>query len=385
MTPAESAPRTALMVHPSVELYGSDRMFVESVAALIEHEWRVVVALPGEGDLARLLRGAGADVRLCPTPVLRKAALRPAGFARLALEAARAVRPMLRLARAVRPDAVYINTVTVPLWSALSRLMGFPVVAHVHEAEDEVPKLVRQALAAPLLAATTVVANSEASARSVVTAIPRLGPRTQVIYNGVAGPQNASPVRQRPHDPLRLVLVGRLSPRKGTDVAIRAVRRILDAGQSATLRLVGSAFTGYEWFVDQLHDQVRDLGLTGQVRFDGFTPDVWQAYAEADVALVPSRVEPFGNTAVEAQLAGIPVVVTDAQGLPETVEGGRYGLVVPRDDDAALADAVLSIVRDWPAASARAEAAREAAEKRFSPATYRSAIANAVAQACAAQ
>src|SRR5690606_29077388 len=118
VSPAESAPRTALMVHPSVELYGSDRMFVESVAALIEHEWRVVVALPGEGDLARLLRGAGADVRLCPTPVLRKAALRPAGFARLALEAARAVRPMLRLARAVRPDAGYINTVTVPPWSA---------------------------------------------------------------------------------------------------------------------------------------------------------------------------------------------------------------------------------------------------------------------------
>lgn len=373
-----SAQRTALLVHPSVELYGSDRMFAESVLGLVEHDWRVVVALPGDGDLARLLRSEGADVRFCPTPVLRKAALRPAGFVRLVLDTLRAIGPMLRLTREVRPDAVYVNTVTVPLWSALARVLRLPVVAHVHEAEDDVPLIIRKALAAPLLAGHTVIANSEASARSVVTAIPRLGPRTQVIYNGVVGPSRDPHVHDSPPEPPRLVLVGRLSPRKGTDVAIRAVRRLHDAGHPVSLRLVGSAFTGYEWFVDQLHQQVRDLELTEHVRFDGFNPDVWQVYAEADVALVPSRVEPFGNTSVEAQLAGVPVVVSDTQGLPETVDGGQYGLVVPREDDAALADAVLEIIRDWPAAAARAKAAREAAAQRFSPAAYRAAVTEAV-------
>ncbi|MGH3432581.1 MAG: glycosyltransferase family 4 protein, partial [Thermocrispum sp.] len=109
-----------------------------------------------------------------------------------------------------------------------------------------------------------------------------------------------------------------------------------------------------------------------------FNPDVWQAYADADIALVPSRVEPFGNTAVEAQLAGVPVVVADAQGLPETVGHGTHGMVVPRGDDAALAAGVLELARDWPAAAATAKAAREAAAARFAPAAYRTAIAEAV-------
>src|SRR5690606_37777189 len=193
-----SAQRTALLVHPSVELYGSDRMFAESVLGLVEQDWRDEVALPGDGDLARLLRSEGGDVRFCPTPVLQKAAHRPAGIVRLVLDTLRAIGPMLRLTREVRPDAVYLNTVTVPLWSALARVLRLPVVTHVHEAEDDVPLIIRKALAAPLLAGHTVIANSEASARSVVTAIPRLGPRTQVIYNGVVGPSRDPHVHDSP-------------------------------------------------------------------------------------------------------------------------------------------------------------------------------------------
>lgn len=380
--------RTVLMVHASAELYGSDRMFAESAAALARDGWRVVIALPADGELAPVLRDLGADVVLCPTPVLRKAALRPVGFARLLLDGLRAMRPMLRLARSVRPQAVYVNTVTVPLWLVLARALRLPVLAHVHEAEDEVPTAVRAALAAPLLAATTVVANSEATARSVSSAIPRLAARTRVIYNGVAGPPHAvKDAITAPRavndaittpDPARLVLVGRLSPRKGTDVAVRAVQRLHSAGHPVTLRLVGSAFAGYEWFVEELHEELRRSGLTEHVRFAGFTPDVWQAYTDADIALVPSRVEPFGNTSVEAQLAGVPVIVSDAQGLPETVDHGTHGVVVPRDDHAALADAVLDLLGDWPAAVARAKAAREAAGSRFAPQTYQAEIARAV-------
>jgi glycosyltransferase involved in cell wall biosynthesis len=384
--------RTVLMVHPSTELYGSDRMFAESSAALADAGWRVVVTLPAAGELAAVLRAQGARVVVCPTPVLRKAALRPVGFARLVLDGLRAVRPMLRLLRHVRPHAMYVNTVTVPLWLLLGRLLRLPVLAHVHEAEDEVPAPVRAALAAPLLLATTVVANSQATARSICTAIPRLAARTRVVYNGVAGPPpggapNASFVTpgapndalgappDGPHNPLRLVLVGRLSPRKGTDVAVDAVQRLHNAGYPVTLQLVGSAFEGYDWFVDQLREQITASGLTEHVRFAGFTADVWQAYAEADVALVPSRVEPFGNTSVEAQLAGVPVIVSDAQGLPETVDGGTHGVVVSRDDAQALAEAVQELQKNWPAAAARAEAAQVAAAARFDPAVYWEAIA----------
>jgi hypothetical protein len=167
---------------------------------------------------------------------------------------------------------------------------------------------------------------------------------------------------------VRIVLVGRLSPRKGTDVAIEAIGKLK---RPVTLDVYGSVFAGYEWFEAQLRQRIAELGIADAVRLHGFRADVWPAYADADIALVPSRVEPFGNTAVEAQLAGVPVIVTDAQGLPETVSGGKFGTIVPTDDPDALADAINALLDDWPAARATAIEAEANARTTFAPATYR--------------
>ncbi|HJP74277.1 MAG TPA: glycosyltransferase [Pseudonocardiaceae bacterium] len=362
--------KRVLCCHPSAERYGADRIFAESVRAFAEAGWQVTATLPNDGDLVPVLREAGADVVFCPTPVLRKAALRPAGLLALLAETARAIAPMTRLLRRVRPDLVYVNTVTVPAWLALAKLLGKRVVAHVHEAEDAVPAPIRTALALPLLAAGTVLVNSEATAATVTRGVPALRRRIRLLYNGVEGPAESTTPRAEPRDPARIVLVGRLSPRKGTDVAIEAIGR-LSQKRAVILDVYGSVFTGYEWFETQLRQRIADLELADSVRLHGFHADVWPAYADADIALVPSRVEPFGNTAVEAQLAGIPVIVTDAQGLPETVAGGRFGAIVPADDPGALADAINALLDDWPATRATAIDANANARTAFAPATYR--------------
>jgi glycosyltransferase involved in cell wall biosynthesis len=371
-----SAP-VGLLAHASSELYGSDRVFLESVIALREAGWRTVVTLPQDGPLVAAVERAGARVALCPTPVLRKSALRPAGFARLAAESARGLRPMARLLREVRPDLLYVNTVTVPQWFPLARMFRRPVLAHVHEAENDIPAVVRFGLAAPLLAAHTVVVNSAASAAVLRRSVPRLEGRIRLVYNGVPGPAGvpAPAPAPAPAEPLRLVLVGRVSPRKGTDTAVEAVALLRRDGRKAELDIVGSVFPGYEWFEHALRERIRAEGLTDVVRFNGFHDPVWSAYRATDIALVPSRVEPFGNTSVEAQLAGVPVIVTRAQGLPETVDDGRFGAVVPPDDPRGLADAVVALADDWAATRERAIAAREHATSRFAPARYRREIA----------
>ncbi|HEX3782204.1 MAG TPA: glycosyltransferase [Pseudonocardiaceae bacterium] len=367
-----SAPRV-LCCHPSAERYGSDRVFLESVAALAGAGWQVTVTVPADGELLDALRAAGARVLLCPTAVLRKAALRPAGLLRLLLDVVRGLGPMLRVLRECRPDLVYVNTVIVPGWLLLAKLLRHKTVAHVHEAEDGVPGPIRTALALPLLAADTILVNSRASARTITSGLPRLRSRIRLLYNGVAGPPRQLPPRGQPHDPVRLVLVGRLSPRKGTDIAVEALGR-LTARQAVTLDVYGSVFAGYEWYETQLRQRIDELGLAESVRLHGFRSEVWDAYAEADIALVPSRVEPFGNTSVEAQLAGAPVIVTDVQGLPETVAGGRFGTIVPAADPVALADAIDALLADWPAALATAAAARANAVEEFAPETYRAKV-----------
>lgn len=368
--------RKALMVHPSSELYGSDRVFAESVYALLQHSWQVTVALPQDGPLVAPLRAAGARVIFCPTPVLRKAALKPRGFLRLLAETGRAFGPMARLLRSERPDVVYVNTVTIPMWLALARASRCRVLAHVHEAEDTVPTPIQFALAAPLYAAHSVVVNSKATGTAMLRAGVRLSDRTHLVYNGVAGPESPRPIVAPPREPARILLVGRLSPRKGSDLAIRSIARLIGRGREVRLDLVGSVFTGYEWYENQLRELIAELDLSDSVRLRGFNGEVWDAYAGADVAIVPSRFEPFGNTAIEAQLAGVPVIVTDAQGLPETVEHGHYGEIVPVDDAEALADAIANTLDNWQESRSTAESAQRRARTRFNPQRYRQRIAS---------
>jgi glycosyltransferase involved in cell wall biosynthesis len=370
---------TVLVAHPSADLYGSDLQLVESVHGLTAAGWRVEVRVPAPGPLVQRLVDAGAHVDVLDVPVLRKSLLRPAGLLRLAADTARALPAMLRVLRATAPDVVYVNTVTVPLWLVAARLGRRPALCHVHEAEDDAPRLVSVLLNSPLLLARTVVVNSRAASRTLLRAVPRLAGRTEVVHNGVPGPgADVAPLPPARSGPRLVVLVGRLAPRKGTDVALEAAGLLRAEGRDVELELCGSVFPGYEWFEEQLRARSAELGIAGHVRFAGYTSPTWPALARADVVLVPSRAEPFGNAAVEAQLAGRPVVVSAAQGLTEIVTDGETGLLVPPGDAPALAAAVAALLDDPARARALAEAGRASAERQFTPARYRAAIADVV-------
>jgi hypothetical protein len=144
------------------------------------------------------------------------------------------------------------------------------------------------------------------------------------------------------------------------------------------LELCGSVFDGYEWFEEQLRTRASAPDLAGHVHFAGYTSPTWPALASADVVLVPSRAEPFGNAAVEAQLACRPVVASAVQGLREIITSEETGLLVPAGDAAALAAAIGRLLDDEGLAASLATAGRESAQARFTPARYRAAVTESV-------
>lgn len=363
--------RTVLIANPGADLYGSDRMVLETIRALVEADHRVVLTVPGPGPLVDRARSAGAEVISMPTAIIRKSALKPAGLIRLAVDAVRSVPPGLGLLRAVRPDLVLVNTITAPLWFALARVRGIPSVCHVHEGESSAARPVRIALAAPLLLADTVIANSEFSLGVLAGAIPALRRRAVVIYNAVAGPASTGPARERLDGPVRLLYVGRLSARKGPDVAVAAVALLRERGVPAHLTLVGAVFPGYEWFEADLRRSIDDADIDDAVTFAGFADDRWPATAASDIVLVPSTSdEGFGNVAVEAGLAARPLVVSDLTGLREASAGVSSAVRVPSSDPGAIADAVTAVTADWPAYRDAAVADAEALADRYSHRRY---------------
>lgn len=368
----------ALIAHPSPDLYGSDRQLVESVAGLVGAGWDVTVALPAIGPLTELL--GDARVEICDFPVLRKSLLRPGALARLALRFPRELNRLIRLVRRANPDVVYVNTVTIPIWVLAARLARRPVLVHAHEAEQDAAAPLRIALAAPLLAAQCVIANSAASRQVLVGTLARLAGRTRVIYNGVPEPD---PVKIEPRAG-HLVLVGRLSPRKGIDVALEAVALLRGEGRPVTIEICGTVFPGYEWYEAELRARASRPDLDGAVHFAGYVNPTTPALTHASAVLVPSRVEPFGNTAVEAMLAGRPVVASNVQGLAEIVDDGRTGLLVAPGDAAELAAAVRTLLDDRALADRLARDGRSDAAVRFSLARYRSDIVRCLATVCRA-
>lgn len=368
--------RRVLVVHPGAELYGSDRMVVEAVTGLCAAGVEVMVALPATGPLVDRLEALGATVVICPMPVLRKSALSPRGALELLAHLVRGTGPALRLVRSAGRDGVYVSTLTLPLWPLLGRLLRRRVTVHVHEAEGSQPALVRAALAASALLADPLLVNSRYARDVLGRSFPVLARRAVVVRNGVAGPPAQQLPRPVPDGELRLLFVGRLSERKGPQVAVSVLAELQRRGVPASLRLAGAVFAGNEAFEQQLRRQVADAGLIDRVTFLGFTDDVWSVLAGSDVVLVPSLVdEPFGNTAVEAVLAARPLVVSDTSGLREAVEGLRSPRVAPPGDVPAWTDAVQQVLAEWATVRERVADDATTAAARHDPRGYATRLA----------
>jgi glycosyltransferase involved in cell wall biosynthesis len=275
-------------------------------------------------------------------PVLRKALLSPGLLAKLSWRTPFVVKHLMRFLKANRADLIYVNTITIPHWLIAARTAGVPSVCHVHELESRLPGILASALLSPVALADSVIVNSRATRHFLEQRLPRLGRRSVLAYNGFRFGPPLPPAS--PTGPFRLALVGRLSPIKGQDLAIEALSRVVAMGHDATLELVGDTYAGYEWYESQLRAQAERLGLADRVLFSGFLIDPAPAYARADIVLVPSRLESFGNVAAEGSASGRPVIAAALGGLPEIIEDGVTGCLVPPDDAPALALAIHKLL-----------------------------------------
>ena len=162
-----------------------------------------------------------------------------------------------------------------------------------------------------------------------------------------------------PEGPL-VGVVARLEQEKGHPTLIDAWPAVLAAFPDATLLLIGEGSR-----LDALTTQVRDLGLERSVIFTGRRDDVPEVTKSLDVAVLPSYREAQGLTILEAMALSRPVVASNVGGIPEMIEDGRTGLLVPPHDPTALAAAILRLLRDHPLADTLARAGHDMVHDRF--------------------
>ncbi len=138
-----------------------------------------------------------------------------------------------------------------------------------------------------------------------------------------------------PEDAKVLIILARLEAVKGIDVAIRALASI----PGAFLWVAGRGA-----LEDDLKALAADCGVQDQVRFLGWRNDRSSLLKAADVCLVPSRYEPFGNVVLNAWSHKLPLVAAASQGPGFLIRNGEDGILVPMDDPSALAASVTQIL-----------------------------------------
>ncbi len=304
----------------------------------------------GDGDSAVPLDtdvdDDGVRVRYCASPRLRRLYWSPA--------LQRALRERAPHATVLHAHAVYLW----PTWAAAraARRLRRPLVLSprgmlVRSLIEARSRFVKQAWIAlvergNLRAAAAIHVTSEHEHDALHDLGLDLAPRVAVIPNGVDVPARVTPAPAA----RRVLFLGRLSPEKGLDRLLPAIARVPDA----TLELVGPDTGGIG---EGLRDQARALGIAARVNLRGACEPaaVWSVIGGADVLVLPSASENFGNVVVEAMAASRPVVATHGVGAAAQLAACGGGLVVDGSVEA-LAVALARLL-DAPAEAAAMGAA----------------------------
>jgi glycosyltransferase involved in cell wall biosynthesis len=187
----------------------------------------------------------------------------------------------------------------------------------------------------------------------------RIAPRDRlhVIYNGVrdvAPELRASPAGA----PCRVVSVARFEEPKDHAALLQAMSRLRDLDWE--LELVGDGP-----LEKNCRALAHRLGIAGRVRFLGYQADPAPALGRAHLFVLSSRSEALPRSALEAMRAGLPIVASAVGGLPEIVDNGINGVLIPRSDAEGLALAIRAMIVDGRARATCGKASRAAYEARF--------------------
>ena len=337
---ASTRPIRALYIDTVTRLAGGQYALVEILKFLDPSEVTPILAVPASSDLRKWADASGIEwidlpfasahlgpgTRSGPTAMLASVWNALYGCAYLAVKA-----------RRLRVDIIHANTFKAGLVAAVAAALARkPLVFHDRTLFGHMPLGFFVALASKRLIVISEAVRAKYG--GLCSSRMRLVPDSVDVDRFTPG----APSRGK-----RVAYLGRISEEKGIIHLVRAAPRLLGRVPDAEIVIAGSPFTREgARYLEKLEAEVRDLGLGSRLKFVGYVEDALSFLRGIDVLVLPSDKEGMGRVLLEAMALAKPVVAFDRGGPREVISDGTDGLLIPPGDDAALADAVASLLED---------------------------------------
>lgn len=306
---------------------------------------------------------------------------------------------LLGVARTWRPDIVYTNTIAIPTGAFITEHLH-PRPIHVWHAREfpgsgntgfglfDLGK--RKSFRIMARTADAFICNSQFLRDRLEPLLadatdPAPSPRIEVIYNGIDDPgvtgmgeydsvvsvrETTEPKRlipKRNSQDIRIAMAGGISEVKNFEEAIAAMVRMKEMGYRVRLEIYGE---GSAYYRKKLEKEMSKSGVEDRIALMGYREDMGAVFSESDLLLITSRMETFGRVAVEAMLAGCPVISSDAGALPEVVRDGKTGLLYPTGDVDQLVQQLSRLLESPKLRKALVLNARETARVHYSASLF---------------
>lgn len=347
--------KNILYLHAGAEMYGADKVLLELVSGLDKTEFHPIVVLPNDGILRNKMQENGIEVHIVDYPILRRKYFNPKGIAEYSATYFNSSKEIVKLLEGRSIDIIHVNTTAVLEGIYLKKKLRSKLIWHVHEIILQ-PRAIYKFLSLLIgKYADKTVAVSKAVKQHLIDSGYIKDNQVEVIYNGVDSDRFSPNVDNEylyeewnvPKDAIKVGMIGRVNAWKGQGDFLNATEGLLKKYSNLYLFIVGSAFSGEEWRVDELKQEIAEIPEHDRIIFSEFRTDTPAIHNFLDVFVLPStNPDPLPTVVLEAMATGKPVVGYRYGGVCEMVKEGYNGLLAEVRNPTDLAKKIDTLLFD---------------------------------------
>lgn len=328
--------KNILYLHAGAEMYGADKILLELVTGLDNSKFHPIVVLPNDGILKDKLIENGIETYVVHYPILRRKYFNLKGIINYGLSYFGKSNEIVKLLKNKKIDIIHANTTAVLEGIYLKKKLKCKLIWHVHEIILK-PAIINKTISYLIgKYADKCVAVSKAVKKHLIDSKFIDENKVEVIYNGVDTERFNPNVENKylykewnvPDEAIKVGMIGRVNAWKGQNDFLDAAEGLLKKYSNLYIFIVGSAFAGEEWRVDELKKKIADSQNKDRIIFSEFRTDTPEIHSFFDVLVLPStNPDPLPTVVLEAMGCGTPIVGYNHGGVTEMVINGETGLL----------------------------------------------------------